>query len=398
MPLWRLIVKIQVVRHDKEIWPLEVNYILGSGAETWKKLLTSTLSLRGIFSMRNLQQRTHKTFLALACAAITTPALAGSLETEFSDIRVSGGASGGYVYADSEITRQTDQSRLMDFLLGIDASTRDGRAEISAGVGILPAYALMDEGVDEAGSGAEVQYAEVIVHPSDSWTLELGKMPSNVGFEDTIMYNNANVMESVQAITQPGFFNAARLSYGNDNFSVYAEQGDEEYEAPSGATSGQSWSAGAMGSAGGVEYVVGYHGYAGLRTLFDLIVSGNVGGMDVTVAVDRLKLEDAALASPTDTNHAESIAIYVSGPTAGEFSFPIRIEAFDDHSNGLYGNSNGGAGKGNSLTITPTWNISENAFLRSDISYLKTDNKIFNDKGTMKDSRMGIALQAGYRL
>jgi len=338
--------------------------------------------------------RAHKSVLALACAIASGSVLAGSLETEFGDVHVSGGASGGYVYGSSEITRKNDQSRLMDFLLGIDTSTRDGRAEISAGIGNLPAYALMDDGVDAAGSGTDVQYAEVIVHPSDNWTLELGKMPSNVGFEDTIMYNNANVMESVQAITQPGFFNAARLSYGNDDFSVYAEQGDEEYEAPSGAISGQSWSAGAMGSAGGVEYVVGYHGYAGLRTLFDLIVTGNVGGMDVTVAVDRLKLEDAALANPTDTNHAESVAIYLSGPTAGEFSFPIRIEAFDDHGNGLYR----GAGKGNSLTITPTWNISENAFLRSDISYVKTDNQIFDDNGTFKDSRVGIALQAGYRL
>ena len=344
--------------------------------------------------MRNFTKRAHKSLLALACAAASGTVMAGSLNTEFGDIQLSGGVSGGYVYGDSEMTRQNDQSRTMDFILGIDAATKDGRAEVSAGFGNLPAYVLMDHGIDEAGSGTDVLYSEVIVHPSDNWSLELGRVPSNVGFEDTIMFNNANVMESVQAIAQPGFFNAARLSYGNDDFTAYLEQGDEEFEAPSGATNSQSWSGGVMGSTGGIEYAVGYQGYAGLRTLLDVIVSGNIAGMDATVVIDRLKLEDAALASASDTNHAESVAIYLSGPSSGEFSFPIRIEAFNDHGNGIYE----GAGKGNSLTITPTWNISENAFLRSDISYLKTDNKIFNDKGTMKDSRMGIALQAGYRL
>jgi len=339
-------------------------------------------------------RKTKNTLLAIACSACSLPVLAGGVSTEFSDIQISGGASGGYVYADNEMTRQNDQSRLMDFLLGIDASTKDGKAAISAGIGILPAFALTDEGIDETGSGVEVQYAEVIIHPTEDWSLELGRMPSNVGFEDTIMYNNANVMESVQAITQPGFFNAARLNYGNDNFTVYVEQGDEEYEDFNAVVGSQSWSAGATGNVGGIEYVVGYNNYVGFRSLFDLILTTDVAGMEVTVAIDKLKIEDAALANPTDTNHAESIALYVSGPTSGDFSFPIRVEAFDDHGNGLYR----GAGKGNSLTITPTWNISENAFLRSDISYMKTDNSIFDDKGTFTDSRLGIAVQAGYRL
>ncbi len=344
-------------------------------------------------------KQTKKTILALACSACTLPVFAGSVSTEFTDIQISGGASGGYVYSDSEMTRQNDQSRLMDFLLGIDASTKDGRAAISAGIGILPAFALMDEGVDETGNGAEVQYAEVIINPMDYWSLELGRMPSNVGFEDTIMYNNANVMESVQAITQPGFFNAARLNYGTDDFNVYVEQGDEEYVAPSGAAGSQSWSVGAMGTAAGVEYVVGYHNYTSLRSLFDLIVTGSVGDMEITFAYDQLQLEDAALASATDTDHAESIALYMSGLSVGGIDMPMRLEAFDDHGNGLYGNSNGGAGKGNSFTITPTWNISENAFLRSDISYLQTDNSIFTDSnGGLTDNRFGIAVQAGYRL
>jgi len=344
--------------------------------------------------MRCFKSRARTSLLALACSTIAGPALAGGINTEFSDIHLSGGASGGYVYGDSEMIRQNDQSRMMDFILGIDAATKDGRAEISAGIGNLPAYTLMDHGVDEAGSNTDIQYAEVIVHPSENWSLELGRVPSNVGFEDTIMFNNANVLESVQAIAQPGFFSAARLSYGTDDFSVYAEQGEEEFEAPSGATTGQSWSGGASGTAGSVEYAVGYHGYAGLRTLFDLILTSNIAGQDVTVVIDRLKLEDAALVSASDTNHAESVAVYVSGPSTGEFSFPIRLEAFDDHGNGIYE----GAGKGNSLTITPTWNLSDNAFLRSEISYVKTDNKIFDDKGSLTDSRTSIAVQAGYRL
>jgi hypothetical protein len=348
--------------------------------------------LRGKIAMPRSSNLPRISAMALFSSAISLAANAGGLDTEFSDVHLSGGASGGYYAASNEVIRQNDQNRLSDFLLGVDAATKDERVELSAGLGILPGYSLLDHGVDEAGSGAEVQYAELLVHPVEGWTLEVGRMPSNIGFEDTVSFYNAHSMASVQATVQPGYFSATRLSYGNDAFTVYVEQGDEAYEAPSSVELSHSLAAGAMGEISGIEYAVGYQSYVDLRSMVDVVLSTNIAGMDVTLVADQLKLEDAALAAAGDTNHAESVAIYLSGPSFNGIDLPVRVETFNDHGNGLYE----GAGKGSSVTVTPTWNLSEHAYLRTDFSFLSMENKILDDKGTPKDSRFMFVLQAGY--
>ena len=341
-----------------------------------------------------MQKNTHlvkQSFGALICSVITLTTYAkGGIDTEYADVHVTGGVAGGYYASNKEITHSNDQNRLSDFLFGIHAASKDERAEISAGIGILSSYSLLDHGVDTATSNADVQYATLAVHPLADLTFEVGRLSSNIGFEDTSSFLNAHSMGSVQSTTQPGYFPGTRLTYGNDTISVYAEQSDDAYDAPSGISKSESWAVGAMGAVGGIEYAVGYQTYVHLRSMFDLVLTGNLAGMDITFAVDRLQLTDKALAAAGDVDHAESVALYVSGPSFNNISIPARVEAFDDHGNGLYE----GAGKGYSLTVTPTWNLSENSYIRTDFSYLKMDNKILGDA----DNRFMFVLQAGYRI
>ena len=327
----------------------------------------------------------------LACSVISLAANAkGGIDTEYANVHVTGGASGGFYASNKEITPGNDQNRLSDFLFGLHAASKNELAEISAGIGILPSFSLLDHGVDETGSTAEIQYATLAAHPFANLTFEAGRISSNIGFENTPSFLNEHAMGSVQSTTQPGYFPGTRLSYGNDAITVYAERSDDAYEAPSGVSKSDSLAAGAMGTVAGVDYAVGYHTYRTLRSMFDLILTGNVAGMNMTFSVDYLKLTDKALATAGDTNHAESVALYASGPTFNKISIPVRVEAFNDHGNGLYE----GAGQGFSLTVTPTWNMSENSYLRTDLSYLKSSNKILNGA----DNRFMFALQAGYRL
>ena len=283
-------------------------------------------------------------------------------------------------------------------MLGIHAITEEGQVELAGGIGILPGYTLLDDGVDTAGSTAEIQYATIAVHPVENLTLELGRISSDIGYESTMSFENAQSLGSVQSTAQPGYFPGTRLSYGTDALMVYLEQSDDSYDAPSGASTGQAWAAGAMGEVSGISYVIGFHNYSGLRSLIDLIISGKIAGMDVTFAYDYLSLTEAALAAPTDTDHAESADLYFSGPTFGKVTVPFRLEMFDDHDNGLYGNANGAAGKGYSATITPTWNFTENAYIRTDFSYVKFENNILADDNGLEDNRFMFVLQAGYKL
>jgi hypothetical protein len=345
--------------------------------------------------MSNTRFFKQQSAVAMICTAMALPAFAeGGLDTEFTDVHISGAVAGGFYASDQELVRKNDQNRLSDFLLGLDAATADGRVEMSGAVGILPSYSLLDHGVDSTGSTAEVQYAMLAVHPVADWTLELGRMPSNIGYEDTVSAYNAHSVASVQATTQPGYFPATRLNYGNEAITVYLEQSDDSYDAPSGASTGQSWASGAMGEVGEIEYAVGYQSYVGLRSMFNLVLGTEIAGMDATLVYDRLKLDKAGLASPTDKDTAQSVAFYLSGPEFDDISVPVRLEVFDDQGNGLYE----GSGKGQSLTVTPTWNLSEHAYLRTDFSYLTMDNKILTGKNGPEDSRFMFVLQAGYRI
>lgn len=343
-------------------------------------------------------QRKHKvisrTIIALvgSATAVTASAKGGIIDTEFADLHFLGGASAGYYAGNNEVTRQNDQNRLSDFLLGMHASTEDKRAEVSAGIGILPSYSLLDHGVDNTTTTAEVQYATLVLHPLADLTIELGRISSNIGYENTPSYLNAHSVGSVQSTTQPGYYPGTRLTFGSDMVAVYVEQSDDSFEAPSAATTGQSWSTGVMGTLSDVEYVVGYQSYVDLRSMFDLILSGSLAGMDVTFSYDRLSLTNTAVKNAGDNKHAESVAIYLSGPTFNEISIPVRLEAFDDHGNNIYE----GAGKGHSLTVTPTWNLSEHAYVRTDFSYIKMDNKILKNNTT--GNRFMFILQAGYRI
>ncbi|MBI3772944.1 MAG: outer membrane beta-barrel protein [Gammaproteobacteria bacterium] len=341
--------------------------------------------------------RSSVTLIACSMAASTAYAK-GGIDTEYADIHITGGAAGGYYASNREVTRQNDQNRLSDFLLGIHAITKEEQVELSGGIGILPSYSLLDDGVDTAGNTTALQYATIAVHPVENLTLEMGRISSNVGYENTQSFLNAHSIGSVQSVAQPGYFPGTRLTYGNDALSAYVEQSDDTYTAPSAASTGHAWAAGAMGEVSGISYVVGYQNYSGLRTLTDVILSGKIMDMDVTFAYDRISLTEAALAAPTDKDHAESIALYFSGPTFDKVAIPFRLERFDDHGNGIYGNANGAGGKGHSITITPTWNFTENAYIRTDFSYLKFENKILTDVNGLEDNRFMFVLQVGYKL
>jgi len=324
---------------------------------------------------------------AVPLAMSMAPAHAGGFITEFGDVEIAGGAAGGYYAADKDVTRKNDQNRLSDFLLSMDATSKDERVSLSAGIGIQPAYNLLDSGVVDENS-TDLQYATLAVHPLPDWTLELGLMPSNIGYEDTASFYNAHSIASVQSTMQPGYSPATRLTYGNDTISVYVEQKDDMD-----LDSNQAWATGAMGTMGNIEYAIGYQNISSSdissgRSLFELILSGNLAGMDVSFVFDQHKLTDA----PADADHAESVALYFSGPSFDDISIPVRLESFNDHGTDIYG----GSGNGQSLTVTPTWNLSENAYIRTDFSFMKVENNILDNNTA--DSRSMIVLQAGYRI
>ena len=72
---------------------------------------------------------------------------------------------------------------------------------------------------------------------------------------------------------------------------------------------------------------------------------------------------------------------------------PRRVEYLSDGTSGIYY----GVDTAYTLTVTPTYNYTENTFVRAEVSYVSSDNAVFADKdGLPEDTKTSFAVQAGY--
>jgi len=167
--------------------------------------------------MRKKKNLVRLSAMMLICPAITLNSYAkGGIDTEYADVHITGGAAAGYYAAARGVTSRSDQNRLSDFLLGIYTSSKDEMVEMNAGIGILPSYTLLDNDIDGSTNTTEVQYAALSMRLTEGLMLEMGRISSNIGYENTPSYLNAHSIGSIQATTQPGYFPGTRLTCGNE--------------------------------------------------------------------------------------------------------------------------------------------------------------------------------------
>lgn len=286
-------------------------------------------------------------------------------------VKVSGGISAGYSYADST----AEGFELNNFLLEFSKEAETGDIGFTAAIGYLSANNPSTTG-DQFG----FQYGYLTIKPIENITLDAGVLTTNVGYEVANTYANPNITVGKVWGGQPVYYGGARLTYSfTEDLNVFAEVNDD---GKSGA-----WSVGSIGKLNNIEYVASYYDKndPSEPDIVDIILSTSLmENLDVAVNGDY---------QIGKNDNGYGVAFYII-PKAGNISLPIRLESFDDNGSGAYGN------KGYDIAITPTYKF-KSGYLRAEAFYYNYDNPegiSGSDAagGYADDSNVVFRVEAGY--
>lgn len=337
----------------------------------------------------------RKSILAASIAALTAPVAFAGTVTTAADINLNGGMTAGYFYTtntgnnlfdDTSATNGSNKEhnyQVSDFMVELSGEAAEGVSFVGA-FGTMAAITVLDGGVDNSPYDYGFQYGWLTVTPMKGLSVQAGMLATNVGYEVTPSYANPHATIAALWGGQPVYYPGVRVNYDAGDLGFYAEVNDDALGSASAA-----WAAGVTGAAGPVEYAVSYYNYNGYKDLIDVIVSAELGGIPVAANFDYHLLENAPSAGADD--NAYGIALYVT-PGFGQVDVPVRLEFLSDGTSGVYG-----VDSATTFTITPTYNFSDNTFVRAEFSFVSSDNKIFaDDKGVAEDTKTSFALQAGF--
>ncbi len=332
---------------------------------------------------------------ALLAAAVLAMAGSSFAEEKKITLKVSqnlelyGGLSAGYFYTTNEGAKDADDAfQITNAIIGLK-----GEVSSSPNVGFDIAFGQSFSGtVDKPLAGSTGQtdtfgliWGYVTVKPMNNISLDAGLLTTNVGYELADTYTNPNVTFGNVWGAQPFIYPGARVTFDVlEGISLYAEY-NKEY-------SGDNFAIGSLGEIGGISYGLTYFDYndtvgATNKNLVDVVLGYSIANIDFGLNFDYQWLDNSAKA-PNQDDSAYGVALYVT-PNFESVSVPIRVEYFDSGNSGIYVDN-----KGYTLTITPTIRPSDNTYIRVELSYISTDNKIF--KGNTKDNKTTAVLELAF--
>jgi len=318
-----------------------------------------------------------------------------SLTSILPGLEISGGISAGSFYASKPGRAVSDNNFLLsNFLVEISSSDKSP-ISFSGAVGETSTPSLLD--APENNTGFDIEYASVFVRPAVGIGLEAGLLTPIAGYEDTYTYNNANIVTGVMASQQPYNAYGARFSYSTGAIGMYAgyyktRLDDEEYCADDSCPD-DSWEAGISASAGGFDCTLYNYRLNGLKNLTGLVVEKTIENVYLALNVDYWRW-DRDMDVFYGRRSSTACAVYVS-PTFEKFSFPLRLEYIDQGSSKIYTDDTK-ARRIYAATLTPTYHFTENSYFRMEGSYINADGAFADQRGTVENSRVYLAVEAGF--
>ncbi len=328
----------------------------------------------------------RKSILAATIATLTMPAAFAGTIASTADIKLAGGMTAGYFYTSNTGSDNNDNYQVSDFVVELSGDATEGVGFVGA-FGTLAAITILDGGVGNSPYSYGLQYGWLTVAPVEGLSIEAGKLATKVGYEVAPSYGNQYATIAALWGGQPVYYPGLRVNFDAGGMGFYAEANDDAL-----GSADSAWAVGTNGSVGPMDYAVSYYTYDGYKSLVDVIVSGKIGNIPVAANFDYHMLDEAPVAGGDDT--AFGIALYATPSLSDRITVPVRVEFLSDGDSGVFG-----VDSATTLTITPTYNFSGNTFVRAELSYVSSDNRIFADEnGASEDTKTSFALQAGYTL
>ena len=315
------------------------------------------------------------------------------------DISLTGGLSGGYFAGNNEGEGGSkDNFVLTNLLLDISSEIKNGMFGFNLGLGGVTTPSVLGS-PDDTIPDFRIQYAALNLKPIKSLpglAFEGGLLQPNSGYECTYTFNNRNVTVGALASQQPYNAVGARTTYSfNEDFKIWSSifkhrLAGDEYETEYGdglmknVQDSYSWEAGINDNIGGVGLSLYHYHLTDLRNLTGVAAEYTVDNVYMALNVDYWRWSSEMNRSFEDRSSVGA-ALYLA-PSFKQFSLPLRLEYIQQGKSGIYLPSQD-AEYIYAATFTPTYNFTDNVFIRTEGSYVHADDGFSDRKGRPKDDK-----------
>jgi hypothetical protein len=331
----------------------------------------------------------RKLIVAAMGTVVAVGAQAGTIKPENGDITLTGGAAGGLYMGTNVGSKDNATLQVSDFLVGLKTNTVGKGVGVSfeGNFGTVVTPTVGDTGVAAPSTiGFGIINGFMSVHAMKELRIDAGQLATTIGMESAPSLTNGNILRGMLWSAQPAYYSGIRATYSMGDMNFFGEFNEG---TGAGGDNNDSWALGSNGEVAKIKYGATYMDSQKGRNYLDLLGSMELGDIELGANIDVVMLDSKATGQKDDT--AFGFALYAK-PKFGDISLPVRLEYVSGGDTNVY--AKGALG----LTVTPTLEVSNNAFVRAELSFVNSDDKIFADKdNAAQNTQIGIAAQAGYR-
>ncbi|SMO63698.1 Putative beta-barrel porin-2, OmpL-like. bbp2 [Balnearium lithotrophicum] len=311
--------------------------------------------------------------LTLVLSTVPAVSKAGEIKVNLPEVKLSGGISTtGFNESRAEsYGSSTNNIKLTDAVLELSGGDKFGGFDIALGSILEPTVlgSVNNDNVAIVGDHYGILWGYVSALPLKGLEIDAGVLTTNVGYELAATYLNPNITYGLVWNSQPFIYKGARATYNlTDNIQVYAEydRGDEL----NGNSKDHAFAVGSIGTVKDVSYKLTYFDYENYKNLIDFTLGYKIKNVQLALNGDYQWLDEDS------SKKGYGVVLYII-PEFRKISIPLRAEYVKDKDNsGIYGFNNKGT---YSLTITPTYKLSDDTTVRAEYSYVKSnDDNAFN--------------------
>jgi hypothetical protein len=319
-----------------------------------------------------------------------------SLTSVLDKLSITGGISAGFF----QVSNAGQEGSEHEFLLSnalVEISQKDKEAPVGFNIAFGETTTPSVLGTPESDIDLDIEYAAITFTPLPGGLIEIGLLQPNSGYECTYTFNNANAFLGALASQQPYNAYGARVGYEVKGINLWAgyyrhRLDDEEYETDF-STANESWEIGGSGTFSGTTIGVYHYHLQSLRHLTGLLIERTIKNFAIAFNADYWRWDDGHGSAHGDDS-AFGAALYLTS-FFRKFSLPVRLEYIDQGKSGIY-IENSSTDKIYAITVSPTYRLRDNVYIRADIAYVRAVDGFADKNGTSESDRIAFALEAGY--
>ena len=296
---------------------------------------------------------------------------AAEIKVDIPNVRLSGGISATIFNESKAEGSSINDIKLTDAVIELSCGGYFGGFDIAIGSIVEPTvFGSVNNGnTATVGDKYGILWGYVSAIPVKGLEINVGVLPTNVGYELAATYLNPNITYGLVWNSQPFIYKGVRATYNvTDDIQVYGEY-DRGSEL-NGYSKDHAFAVGSIGSIGDVNYAFTYFDYGNCKNLIDFTLVYKYRTVQLAVNSDYQWFDGDS------SKKSYGIAFYVISDF-DRFSLPIRVEYMKNEDNsGIYGFDGEST---YSVTVTPTCKLLDHTVVRAEYSYVKSiDNNAFN--------------------